>query len=150
MRARLVVGFMFCGAHVLLVNKQKPKWQEGLWNGIGGKVERDESPMYAMPREFREETCIDTAQDNWTHFATETGPEYELFCYRARLLTFGLLPVPKINDAGEPLRWVNVDTLYGYRKIGNLNWLIPLAQDWRKGSVVQFCFHDDIREKASW
>lgn len=157
MRLRMVVGFMFCGVHVLLVNKQKPKWQKGLWNGVGGKVEDGETPVFAMPREFLEETGIKTTQDYWTHFGTEAGPGYELACYKAEVVTptgvsgVWLPPTPGANDVGEELRWITVHTLHGYPKLGNLNWLIPLAKDWRKPYVAaQIHMHDDIKERASW
>lgn len=42
---------------VLLVEKKKPKWQAGRWNGIGGEIEVfDVEPFMAMERESREET----------------------------------------------------------------------------------------------
>jgi 8-oxo-dGTP diphosphatase len=150
----MVVGFMFCGAHVLLVQKRKPDWQKGLWNGVGGKCEDGELHQEAIVREVLEETGIGLPIPNWTHFATEVGPGYELFCYKAEL---AILPrvLPSIlatNDVGEPLRWFLTGSTYALRqKLGNLNWLVPLAQDWRtfRGPVT-INVYDDIKEKASW
>jgi 8-oxo-dGTP diphosphatase len=53
-----VVGFQFnnAGDRVALIKKGRPEWQAGLWNGIGGGVERGESAEQAMEREFQEET----------------------------------------------------------------------------------------------
>jgi 8-oxo-dGTP diphosphatase len=157
---RMVVGFIFCGAHVLLVKKQKPGWQKGLWNGVGGKCEEGELHQEAIVREVMEETGVMVPTANWTHFATEAvtqshAPGYELFCYKTTVLkpdtVLGLPVVPSVNDVGEPLRWIKVDTLYGYHKLGNLNWLIPLAKDWRQlRAPVLVNVYDDIKEKASW
>lgn len=153
-RAKLVVGFMFCGCYVLLVQKQKPVWQKDLWNGVGGKVEPNEAPIQAIVREVKEEAGLDTQPATWMHFASEIGRDYHLFCYRAiaSAPSGDLLPpsVPKVNDADEPLRWVKTDTLYGYHKIGNLNWLIPLALDWRRHFPVEMQVYDDIRTMAQW
>lgn len=43
---------------VWLIKKNKPEWQKGCLNGIGGKIERGERPIDAMERELREETGI--------------------------------------------------------------------------------------------
>lgn len=63
-----VLGFMFDkkGEKVALIEKIKPKWQEGLLNGIGGKIEEDESAYTAMTREFFEETGVH--YEHWNFF----------------------------------------------------------------------------------
>lgn len=55
---RYVVGFLFSEdeSRVLLVLKNRPAWQEGKLNGVGGKIEAGETPLQAMEREFKEET----------------------------------------------------------------------------------------------
>ena len=58
-------------AHVLLLRKAKPKWQEGFLNGVGGKIEVGETIAGAMAREFREETGISTLPHYWTLFHQE-------------------------------------------------------------------------------
>ena len=39
---------------VLLIQKQRPKWQAGLDNGIGGKIEEKETAINAIKREIFE------------------------------------------------------------------------------------------------
>jgi hypothetical protein len=58
---RYVLGFVFSedSSRVLLVWKNRPAWQAGKLNGIGGKIEAGETPLQAMQREFREETLVD-------------------------------------------------------------------------------------------
>jgi 8-oxo-dGTP diphosphatase len=72
-----VVGFAFDERRrtVVLIRKNRPNWQAGKWNGVGGKVEAGESVIDAMVREFFEETGVMTRVDEWTPFGTLTGPQ---------------------------------------------------------------------------
>lgn len=55
-----VVGFMFDPSLqlVLLIRKNRPDWQAGRLNGIGGKIEDGEASIDAMIREFKEEAGL--------------------------------------------------------------------------------------------
>jgi 8-oxo-dGTP pyrophosphatase MutT (NUDIX family) len=157
-----VVGFMFCLDHVLLVKKTRPDWQAGLWNGVGGSCNPSvgnapsEHPHVAMPREFKEETGIETAHESWINFATEVGPDYLLYCYKTDAIPEkSYLPkVPAVNDVGEQLAWWPLDILAApgvARAVGNLRWMIPFAQDWRMFSdPTVFITKDDIRNRPTW
>ena len=54
---KYVVGLIFNveRTEVLLINKNRPDWQKGKLNGVGGKVEEGELPYEAMVRECKEE-----------------------------------------------------------------------------------------------
>lgn len=55
------LGFV-CDVHrqeVLLIEKNRPTWQAGKFNGIGGKLEGEESALEAMIRECQEETGLE-------------------------------------------------------------------------------------------
>lgn len=54
------------GERVLLMEKRRPSWQAGRLNGIGGKVEGEETGVEAMVRECQEETGLDLSADAWT------------------------------------------------------------------------------------
>lgn len=145
----MVAGFLFCKFpmghdHVLLVEKASDGWEKigfprGLWNGVGGKREGRELLGVAMDREFQEETGL--VRLDWHNFASETHPgEYVVHFFRARIGWSNTLVDNThnvINDANEILRWHMVKELAGLPMVGNLRWLIPLAQDWRG-------FHADI------
>lgn len=63
-----VLGFAFDDlGRVALIQKEKPAWQKGRWNGVGGKVEEDETPTQAMVREFHEETGVLLSSDKWRY-----------------------------------------------------------------------------------
>jgi 8-oxo-dGTP diphosphatase len=143
---KYVAGFAYYERRVLLVNKKAPKWQEGLWNGVGGKCEPDETPSDAMRREFYEETGHDI--ENWTLFCNECGPGYVVHFYST--VIEGNLAWPHYNDVGEPLSWAYFNDVPRIPCIGNVYWLVPLGYDWRGRNVYNFVTDNDIREKATW
>ena len=51
----LSLGFIFDATleQVLLVHKNRPTWQAGRINGVGGKVEDGETPEVALIRELQ-------------------------------------------------------------------------------------------------
>ncbi|PIE78988.1 MAG: hypothetical protein CSA15_05000, partial [Candidatus Delongbacteria bacterium] len=55
-----VNGFMYSEDEkkIVLIKKNTPEWQRGLFNGIGGSIEAGESPEEAIVREFEEETGV--------------------------------------------------------------------------------------------
>jgi 8-oxo-dGTP pyrophosphatase MutT (NUDIX family) len=67
MKNTYVAGFMFSPdfENVILIEKEKPAWQKGKYNAVGGKIENAETPMVAMAREFKKETFIETKPEDW-------------------------------------------------------------------------------------
>jgi 8-oxo-dGTP diphosphatase len=126
---KYVVGFRFDGDKVLLIRKNKPAWQAGRINGIGGKVEPGESSLDAMVREFREETGIETTIDDWTYVALMTGPctkdpdEWYVRVYAS----FGPIDGAQSITSEEVIA-VDADSL-PREVLRNLHWLIPLCRD---------------------
>ena len=150
----MVAGFAFHKESVLLVQKKRPVWQAGLWNGVGGVVEMDtsEKPLHAMTREFYEETGHLTEPGQWTHFCTENEPfGAVVHFFWMKFPDIEQVHAPICNDAGEELAWLRIDSLHDVAKLGNLHWLIPLALDWRGTAYpVVVSSVGDIRERASW
>ena len=70
-----VCGFLFSPdrTRVLLIRKNRPAWQAGKLNGLGGKIEPGETPLEAMRREFREEAGAEVA--DWQHVLTLSGAD---------------------------------------------------------------------------
>lgn len=93
---RYVLGFMFDHEekHVLLIWKNRPKWQAGKLNGIGGKIEAGETPLQAMEREFTEETFFKAMHrfEPDEVFGDTITPQWELVGKRHRAATFDYQP----------------------------------------------------------
>ncbi len=76
------LGFLFDEElqNVVMIKKNRPKWQSGLLNGIGGKLEDYETPHDCMVREFKEETGLTI--NHWLKFGSLSfdAAEITLFC----------------------------------------------------------------------
>jgi 8-oxo-dGTP diphosphatase len=125
---RYCVGFMFDPAgRVALVRKNRPKWQEGLLNGIGGKLEPGETALTGMAREWKEETDHDLPDEAWDYFHVMRFPDAVIHFFRVWVER---MPVfPDENDVGEKIEVYHADNLPEDELIPNLRWLIPLAAD---------------------
>ncbi len=120
---RYVVGFLFDSdaSQVKLIRKERPAWQEGYLNGVGGKVEHGEDFDAAMAREGFEEMGV---RPVWTHFVTLTYEGAEIAFFHAR----------DANDfrrarmmTDEPVVSVQLSALSCYLTIPNLRFLVPMA-----------------------
>lgn len=122
-----VAGFCFdySRERLALILKNKPEWQNGCYNAIGGKIEAGEIPIDAMQREFLEETGADIWA--WNLFCTYKGPGYIVYFFKAfskeiaNVRTMETEEVKVFDLTGVELSDCKV--------IDNLNWLIPLALD---------------------
>ncbi len=105
-----VVGFVFeKPSRVLLVRKKKPSFMVGKFNGIGGEIEPDETPVIAMMRETREEVQSDlrVAQIHhhmWAEFACVRRPSACIHCFSILNSAITVLADGKENDIGEMMR----------------------------------------------
>ena len=120
---RYVAGFMFSSTkrQVALINKLRPEWQRGLWNGIGGHIEPGEEPGAAMIREFHEETGV-IGGVHWEHFATLiTEHNSEVVFFRA--FSDRVFAIQQQTD--EQVAFFDVDALP--KTIPNLAFLVPMA-----------------------
>ncbi len=125
-----VLGFIFDQdrKRVLLIRKEKPDWQNGRWNGVGGKVEsNDGSPLEAIQREGIEETGYEYI---WEHCVTFVCPGGTVFVFKA-ISDFTTLEEPVNHIAfeqieSEKLEIWRLDSLPGKVDI-DLSWLIAVC-----------------------
>lgn len=132
-----VVGFMFSPNYeqVALIRKQRPPWQKGLLNGIGGKMEGDEVGHDAMIREFREETGCETPKTQWKHFASIVQSNYAVQFFVATGNLDGLQSTT--DETIVILNVKNVVTMPAL-SLDNIPWLVLLAIDSNKDNHPSF------------
>jgi 8-oxo-dGTP diphosphatase len=135
-----VAGFLLsnCNDYVLLIMKQKPDWQAGKYNAVGGKVERNETAYDAMVREFKEETDLALPPGAWTEFCLLGGsildqngtlePDRRFLVHFFRACG-GMNSYQPVAVETEVPRWVVIDDVVNRRvpTISNLRWLVPMA-----------------------
>jgi len=120
-----VVGFLFSGdlKRVALVKKNRPDWQSGLLNGIGGKVENGESSVDAITREFNEEAGLLITQ--WKHFANMSGDGQ--FAIDVFATAGDVDSVSTQTD--EPIGVFSISDIQQLQTVDNIPWLVLLAVD---------------------
>src|SRR5437016_13458863 len=112
-------GFLFSEDRrlVVLIRKRRPPWQAGKLNGVGGKLDGDETAADAMRREFREEAGLDV--DSWQHILTLSGEDWAGHFFRA----FGAVDAAR-SLTDEQLEIHRVEELPP-DTIPHLSWMIP-------------------------
>jgi len=122
------VGFFFSKdkKQVVLIRKNRPKWQKHKLNGAGGRVEGGETAHVAQAREFKEETGIETKPGDWTLFAERLwlGNERRI----SYLFAFGDVGDAK-SVSDEIVGVFDLDYLHLEDTVPDVRWLIPLALD---------------------
>jgi len=124
-----VVGFAFSKnrKNVLLICKNRPEWQKGCLNGIGGKVEDDPTFLAAMNRECLEETglilnwqqkgIMKGRNDDGKHFVCHIFYAYSDDIYKYQQKEDEELEIWSVHDFLESVA----------QRVTNLNWLIPFG-----------------------
>lgn len=151
---KYVAGLMFSSdsKYVALIIKNKPDWQKGLLNGIGGKIEEEDikfslqhnlitDSQLAMIREFEEETGVTTEPNDWQLFLimgnekgnSDTGERQTQQYSEGWSVDFYKCFSDEIWNAktttDEVVVRVPVDELLSLNTIDNLKWIILLALD---------------------
>lgn len=130
-----VCGFMRDEAgDLVLVRKNKPAWQAGRLNGIGGGIEpNEETPLFAMRREWKEETGHD--HHDWKPLASIHFNDSVVHFFKASVDAFPYFPAH--NDIGEAIEIHPYLNVIRYDDmIQNLKWLLPLAFEDPDGLAV--------------
>lgn len=121
---------------VVLVRKNRPDWQKGRLNGVGGHIEvQDADEKAAMTREFGEETGVWGV--DWRKFGLLQGPNWLVHLFTAVDNRYNTVSTMTDEEVGVyqsfEIPWMTTLT--------NLRWLVPLAQDFMRadGRGPGFC-----------
>jgi len=132
-----VLGFLFNEklTQVALIRKTKPEWQAGKYNGIGGKIEKGESPLFAIIREFEEETGGKANENFWQLYCNMKSYEFEVYTFSA----IGDLTDLKTTTEEEVVI-IDVDQVNILRDklLSNVPWLIEMAIDKLKNNEFNY------------
>lgn len=126
-----VLGFLFLNNRrsVVLIRKNKPEFQAGKLNGVGGRIEPGEHLYAAMAREFLEETGKSTTPSTWRKFAILEFPGATVYCFSAYGDRSGLL-FGSNSPTDEQVNVYFADWLQDAPMndiMPNLRWLVPMA-----------------------
>jgi 8-oxo-dGTP diphosphatase len=119
-----VAGLLFDneGTRVALIEKNRPFWQAGKFNAIGGKIEQGEKPHEAMRREFMEEAGVDI---HWSEAMVLRGTGFEISFFRLHN-SEALENIESLTD--EQIHIFLVKQL-PENLVENIDWLVPLMND---------------------
>jgi 8-oxo-dGTP diphosphatase len=146
MTTEYVCGFLFAHerAFVALIEKQRPDWQKGKFNGVGGKIESGEAAQHAMWREFLEETGADVAPSRWTKFATLQHLSRDGVVHFFKADADPSRPAEIYSRTDERVLWCPAHYLAGLPVMDNLRWLIPMAAS-QDGVVAEIVDRSEAR-----
>jgi len=86
---------------ILMVEKLRgPAINIGKWNGIGGKIEREEAPLEACVREMKEETGLVSTP---TFFGSFHGEGFKIALFKSYHSRSEFSGIHLQNDVGETL-----------------------------------------------
>lgn len=119
-----VAGLLYSdeGDRVTLILKNRPQWQAGSYNALGGKIELGETPEQAMKREFIEEAGVDI---DWNYRFVLTGPDYRVHwfsCHNTEAMTYLRTMTDEIVEVVETYDLPE-------NVIPNLWWIVPMMND---------------------
>ena len=127
---RYVLGFAFdpLNDRVLLITKNRPEWQDGLLNGLGGHVEDSEAPHHAMQREGAEETLGKLANVDWQLYGRLSGQGFEMWLFCVKVLWAGMMGLDGVMTEEGRCSFVTVEDLSGLSTVPNVEYLVAMAR----------------------
>ena len=120
---KYVLGFCFSPDmnEVVLIEKNIPEWQKGQLNGVGGKFEDDETPSFAMQREFMEETGVDIPANDWVYFGSLKGDDFCVMLFKVQTERYIECETKETEKIGIYLSYY----IHELNVIPNLYWIVP-------------------------
>ncbi|WP_054024877.1 NUDIX hydrolase [Bacillus sp. FJAT-28004] len=135
------ICFIKRGNEILLLNREKASWM-GCWNGIGGKLEPQETPRDAMIREIEEETGISQYDLQFKGLVTWTGDDFDfggMYAYIAEVPASFDYETPKKTDEGI-LDWKTIDWIMDNNNVGIVS-NIPLTLPMMLNEAASYDHH---------
>lgn len=109
---------------VLLIHKNRPEWQAGKMNGIGGKLEVGETTFEGISREVWEETGLRIPITKWQHVIDLEAKDWVVHIFTTTYKDLS----KAISKTDEEVEVCNVSSLPS-SIVPNLAWEIPICKD---------------------
>jgi len=114
---------------VAMILKNRPEWQNGLYNFPGGHIEEDESPADCVMREFKEECGVTIFKDDWWRIGLITNNgNYTVDIFTAIKKGYNG-EIKTMED--QPVEWIDINNLPD-NMVTNCKWLIWFAYNYNK------------------
>lgn len=142
MITQYTVGFLHNDHRVVLIRKNRPDWQAGKLNGVGGHVEEyDDSPHACQVREFQEETGVLVPE--WDYFLTLNGTKSLIYCYAAYDKGDWISQVSTVTDESVVTKGFEILATQPLATVPNLRWIIPLMRQRGNYKPIVVDFYGD-------
>lgn len=123
-----VLGFVFdeTKEHVLLIRKNRPDFQKGKLNGLGGAKEKEDADLLiAIKRETKEEANLEIENYEPYYVYGHDGDEFQMTVFRAFIPLAELKKFQTTTD--EKLKLIKVKDLLKYPLVNEVETLINTA-----------------------
>ncbi|MFS0781960.1 NUDIX hydrolase [Bacillus sp. 1P06AnD] len=134
------ICFISCKDNMLLLNREKAP-NMGLWNGVGGKIEKGETPLQCIMREIYEETGhaiehVSSRGEVVWHNEQGTSGMYLFFCELDESSVFAdARSTPEGILSWKRTPWILDQKNQGV--VDNIPYFLPIAME---GSVMSHQF----------
>ncbi len=152
------IGFCLLDDMVLMLHRKFPPNQH-LWNGVGGKIHKNESPDDAMIRELLEETTLDIKQAEsmqyigivkWNVVGDESNSHKGMYAYIIRFSS-RIEWSTKMTDEGL-LEWKKLDWVIdkaNHQVADNIPYFLPYMLETSVPLLYDFHYIDGVLDKLT-
>ena len=121
---KAVIGIIFKKDKVLLSSRTKNQFMAGFWEFAGGKIEKNESQIQALAREFFEELDIQIIKAEFLKKITHTYPDkkVDLSVFIIKKYSGKILA-----KEGQEVKWVNIANVEKYKILPTVRPLLNFA-----------------------
>lgn len=118
------LGFLRYKNHVLLIRKNKPDWQRGFLNGLGGRIEDSETIEESFIREVQEEAGIQLDFNEIERAGTLRGPEWFVYLFRGETIKI-YDAITNSTEGRVLIKSISELDAWKTEALPNLGWIIP-------------------------
>lgn len=126
--AIVTLCFIKCGEKILMINRNKSPFM-GMWNAIGGHVEKNETPLEGALREIKEESGLNIKDATLYSISTWNYDDDEIYVYLSELPeNFNLDNYPRVINEGI-IDFKTIDWIINPKNYGTIDDLTIFLKD---------------------